>query len=423
MISEKMKEYVTGSSLIRAMFEDSKKLAEIYGAENVYDFSLGNPCFPPPNVFKTTLVEILGLEDQTAVHGYMNNAGHEGVREAIADSLNRRFDTSFQMRNILMTVGAAGGINVALKTLVNPGEEIVTFSPYFGEYDSYASNVSAKLVTAQCSQPDFQPDPEELRKVLTPQTKVVIMNSPNNPTGVVYSEKTIRAIADVLREKQKEFGTVIYLFSDEPYRELVYGDARVPYVTKYYENTIVGYSYSKSLSLAGERIGYLVIPDEAEDAPHIIAAAAVANRILGFVNAPSLMQFAIGACVDVETDVSHYEYNRDLLYEGLNKIGYRCVKPEGAFYLFFESPIDDDLAFAEKAKDFRLVIVPGTAFHCPGYIRLAYCASEETIRAALPQFKKLWDAVQPGAVISSRMPEMVVSGPADAAGGEAAGNA
>lgn len=418
MISEQMKEYVTGSSLIRAMFEDSKKLAEIYGEENVYDFSLGNPCFPPPNIFKTTLVEILGLKDQTKVHGYMNNAGYESVREAIADSLNRRFGTGFGMRNILMTVGAAGGINVALKTLINPEDEIVVFAPYFGEYDSYGANFHARLVTARCSLQDFQPDLESLRQVLTPQTKVVIINSPNNPTGVVYSEETLQGIADVLREKQKEFGTVIYLFSDEPYRELVYDGVQVPYVTKYYKNTIVGYSYSKSLSLAGERIGYLVIPDEAEDAPHIIAAASVANRILGFVNAPSLMQLAIGACVDIETDISHYQENRDLLYGGLTEMGYDCIRPEGAFYLFFKSPVKDDLAFAEKAKEFRLVIVPGTAFHCPGYIRLAYCTSQETIKAALPQFQKLMDAVK-----QETLPELDIKGSAEEKGRKAAENA
>lgn len=394
MISKKMKEYVTGSSLIRAMFEDSQKLASIYGTENVYDFSLGNPCFPPAGALKNAMIEILNMEDQCAVHGYMNNAGHEAVRQSIADSLNRRFGTEFSARNIIMTVGAAGGINVTLKTLIDPGDEIIVFSPYFGEYDSYASNVSARLVEVQCRREDFMPDIDGLRQALTPRTKAVILNSPNNPTGVVYSEDIIRAIAGALREKQTEFGTAIYLFSDEPYRELVYGDVQVPYVTRYYENTIVGYSYSKSLSLAGERIGYLVIPEEAESSSDIIAAAAVANRILGFVNAPSLMQLAVGACVDVEMDLKHYEDNRNILYHGLSEIGYDCIKPEGAFYLFFKSPIDDDLEFAEKAKEFRLVIVPGTAFHCPGYIRLAYCTSEETIGAALPQFKKLWDAVR-----------------------------
>ena len=390
-----MKKHVTGSSLIRAMFEDSKKLAEIYGQENVYDFSLGNPCFPPPVALKAALAELLAREDQVAVHGYMNNAGHENVRRAIAESLNRRFGTWFDADNILMTVGAAGGLNVAMKTLLDPGDEVVVLSPYFGEYDNYASNVSAEIVRAECPPPEFYPDLADLSDVISDKTKMVIINSPNNPTGVVYPEHVIKGVAEVLRERQNFYGTSIYLFSDEPYRELVYGDIKVPYITKYYDNTIVGYSYSKSLSLAGERIGYLVIPDEADDSEMIRAAASVANRILGFVNAPSIMQLAVSECVDESIDVSHYRENRDALYNGLTEIGYNCVKPQGAFYLFMKSPIDDDIYFAEKAKEFRLVIVPGTAFGCPGYIRLAYCTSGETIEKALPQFKLLWDSVQP----------------------------
>lgn len=389
-----MKKHVTGSSLIRAMFEDSRKLAEIHGAENVYDFSLGNPCFPPPPALRAALAELLAREDQVTVHGYMNNAGHENARNIIAESLNRRFGTSFSGRNILMTVGAAGGLNVAMKTLLDPGDEVVVLSPYFGEYDNYASNVSAEIVRAECPPPEFYPDLAELSDAISSKTKMVIINSPNNPTGVVYPEHVIKGVAEVLSERQEFFGTSVYLFSDEPYRELVYGDTEVPYITKYYDNTIVGYSYSKSLSLAGERIGYLVIPDEADDSEMIRSAASVANRILGFVNAPSIMQLAVSECVDEKVDVSHYRENRDALYNGLTEIGYECVKPQGAFYLFMKSPIDDDIRFAEKAKEFRLVIVPGTAFGCPGYIRLAYCTSHETIGKALPQFKLLWDSVK-----------------------------
>ncbi len=394
MIAEKMREYVEGSSLIRAMFEDSRRLAEIHGAENVYNFSLGNPCFAPPEKVDEVIEDILKSRDKIEVHGYMSNAGHDSVRAKIAANLNGRFGTHFAKKNILMTVGAAGGINVAMKTLINPGDEVVVFAPYFGEYDSYAANADARIVTVKCCAPEFYPDIDELKEAVTAKTKMVIINSPNNPTGVVYPEVLIEALADALDEMQGKYGNPIYLFSDEPYRELVYGDIEVPYVTKYYDNTIVGYSYSKSLSLAGERIGYLVIPDEADGADEIISAAAVANRILGFVNAPSLMQLAAGECVDIQVDVSHYEKNRNRLYEGLTEIGYECVKPEGAFYLFLKSPIDDDIAFAEKAKEFRLVIVPGTAFCYPGYIRLAYCTSYETIEAALPQFKKLWDSVK-----------------------------
>lgn len=396
MISEKMKQYVVGSSLIRAMFEDSKKMAAIYGADNVYDFSLGNPCFPPPAEVNDSMRRILDNENPIRLHGYMSNAGHESVREKIADSINRRFGTAFGVRNILMTVGAAGGLNVAFKTLVNPGEEIITFTPYFGEYDSYTANVDGVLVKVASQIPGFQPDLEDFRSKISPKTKIVIINSPNNPTGVVYSKETITAIAEILAEKQKEYGTSIYIFADEPYRELVYDGVEVPYIPCFYRNTVVGYSYSKSLSLAGERIGYLVLPDEADDSDEIIAAAGVANRILGFVNAPSILQLAIEECVDVTMDISCYDKNRKALYEGLTDIGYECVKPDGAFYLFMKSPIDDDLAFCDKAKEFRLVIVPGTAFGCPGYIRLAYCTSYETIQNALPQFKSLWDSVQKG---------------------------
>lgn len=393
MISEKMRTYVEGSSLIRAMFEDSKRLAEVYGAENIYDFSLGNPCFPPPPQVAGSIRRILDEEDPVFVHGYMNNSGHEAVRGKIADSLNRRFGTAFNERNILMTVGAAGGLNVAFKTLVNPGEEILVFVPYFGEYDSYAANVQARLVKVPPQVPSFQPDLTAFENSLSPKTKIVIVNSPNNPTGVVYSEETIARMAEILRAKEKEFDTSIYIFSDEPYRELAYDGAEVPYITRYYDNTIVGYSYSKSLSLAGERIGYLVIPDEAEGSDQIIAAASVANRILGFVNAPSILQLAIGECVDAKMDISCYDKNRKALYNGLTEIGYECVKPEGAFYLFVKSPVEDDQAFCAKAKEFRLVIVPGTAFGFPGYLRLAYCTSYETIEKALPQFRRLWDSV------------------------------
>lgn len=394
MISDKMKEYVVGSSLIRAMFDDSKRLISIYGKENVYDFSLGNPCFPPPEEFKDTLKKIIDETDPMVVHGYMNNAGHESVREKIAESINKKFNTDYNAGNIIMTVGAAGGLNVIFKTLINPGDEIIAFSPYFGEYDSYTANVSAELVKVPPVLPGFEPDLEALEKSITPKTRIVIVNSPNNPTGVVYSEETIKEIAAILRRKEVEYGLPIYIFSDEPYRELAYDGVKVPYITKVYDDTIVGYSYSKSLSMAGERIGYLLIPDEASGADDIISAATVANRILGFVNAPSLFQLAIGECVDMKMDIDCYDRNRKALYGGLTDIGYECVKPEGAFYLFVKSPLADDIEFCEKAKEFGLVLVPGTAFDCPGYIRLAYCTAYETIEKSMPQFKKLWDSVQ-----------------------------
>lgn len=389
MISEKMMEMTKNSSAIRAMFEEGKRMAKEFGAENVYDFSLGNPNVPAPKEVKEAIEEIINEEDALMVHGYMSNSGYEDVRQAIASSLNQRFGTAFTERNILMTVGAAGGLNVIFKTLLNPGDEVLTFAPYFGEYNSYAANYGGILCAVPANTVDFQPDLPEFERRITEKTKAVIVNSPNNPTGVVYSEKTIRGLAEILRAKQKEFGTSIYLISDEPYRELVYGDVEVPYLTKYYENTIVGYSFSKSLSLPGERIGYLVIPDEADDSELIIGAANVANRILGYVNAPSLFQRVIARCLDAKADVAYYDRNRETLYEGLKKAGFSCIRPDGAFYLFVKSPVEDEKKFCEAAKKYHLLLVPGSSFCCPGYVRLAYCVSYETIVNALPKFEEL----------------------------------
>lgn len=389
MISEKMMEMTKNSSAIRAMFEEGKRMAKEFGAENVYDFSLGNPNVPAPKEVKEAIEEIINEEDTLMVHGYMSNSGYEDVRQAIASSLNQRFGTAFTERNILMTVGAAGGLNVIFKTLLNPGDEVLTFAPYFGEYNSYAANYGGILCAVPANTVDFQPDLPEFERRITEKTKAVIVNSPNNPTGVVYSEQTIRGLAEILRAKQKEFGTSIYLVSDEPYRELVYGDVEVPYLTKYYENTIVGYSFSKSLSLPGERIGYLVIPDEADDSELIIGAANVANRILGYVNAPSLFQRVIARCLDAKADVAYYDRNRETLYEGLKKAGFSCIRPDGAFYLFVKSPVEDEKKFCEAAKKYHLLFVPGSSFCCPGYVRLAYCVSYETIVNALPKFEEL----------------------------------
>ena len=317
MIAEKMKGYVANSSVIRAMFEEGKKMAEIYGAENVYDFSLGNPNVPAPAAVKAAISEILEEENPVAVHGYMNNSGYEEVRSAIAGSLNKRFGTAFTGKNIVMTVGAAGGLNVVLKTLLNPGDEVLTFAPFFGEYRSYVGNYDGVLKVVPANTETFQPNLEVFGEMITEKTKAVIVNSPNNPSGVIYSEETIKELAAILCEKEKEFGSSIYLISDEPYRELAYDGIQVPYLTKYYHNTIVGYSYSKSLSLPGERIGYLVLPGELDDAEDIQAAANVATRILGFVNAPSLMQKAVAKCLDAEVELEYYDRNRKA---GIEKI-------------------------------------------------------------------------------------------------------
>ncbi len=389
MISEKMSGLVKNSSVIRAMFEEGKRLAGIYGAENVFDFSLGNPSVEPPLEIKEALLEIINDEKPNLVHGYMNNSGYEDVRETIAEAINHNFNTSFHQNNIIMTVGAAGGLNVILKTILNPGDEVIVFAPFFGEYRNYVSNFDGQLVVISPDTVDFQPNLTEFEEKITKNTKAVIVNTPNNPTGVVYSEKTVQELAEIMNRKQKEFGNSIYLISDEPYRDLVYDKIEVPYLTKYYKNTIVGYSFSKSLSLPGERIGYLVIPDEVDDFENMLQAANVANRILGYVNAPSLIQRAVAKCIDAKVDVEIYNRNRELLYNTLISYGYHCVKPQGAFYLFIKALEEDDKAFANKAKEHNLLIVPGSSFGCPGYCRIAYCVDYTMIERALPKFKLL----------------------------------
>lgn len=390
MIAEKMQNMVKNSSAIRAMFEEGNRLAEIYGKENVFDFSLGNPNVPAPQEVKDALIEILQEEDPVALHGYTNsNAGYADVRQKVAESLNERFGTNFAGKNIVMTVGAAGGLNVALKILLNPGDEVMTFAPYFGEYRSYTANFDGVLVAVSPNTENFQPKLDEFEEKITAKTKAVIVNSPNNPTGVIYSEETIKKMAAILEQKQKEFGTDIYLISDEPYRELAYDGIDVPYLTKYYANTIIGYSFSKSLSLPGERIGYLVIPDEAADSEDLQSAASVATRILGFVNAPTLQQKMVAKCLDAKTDISYYDRNRETLYKGLLECGFDCIKPEGAFYMFVKSPVSDEKQFCEAAKKYNILIVPGSSFGCPGFVRIAYCVAYETIVNALPKFKEL----------------------------------
>lgn len=389
MISEKMKPYVKNNSAIRMMFEEGNRLRAKYGADKVFDFSLGNPSVPAPDSVREAIIELVNTTDPTVLHGYMSNAGFEDVRQTIAESLNRRFDTKFSAKNLIMTVGAASGLNVILKTILNPGEEVIVFAPYFLEYGAYGRNYDGVLVEISPDTTTFQPNLAEFEQKITPKTRAVIVNTPHNPTGVVYSEETIKKLSAILEAKQKEFGTVIYLISDEPYRELAYDGVEVPYLTKYYNNTVVGYSYSKSLSLPGERIGYLVIPDEADGSEELISAATIANRTLGCVNAPSLIQKVVAKCVDAKTDLVAYDKNRQALYNGLKECGFECIKPQGAFYLFVKSPVEDEKAFCEAGKKYNILMVPGSSFACPGYVRLAYCVSYETIVNSLPEFKKL----------------------------------
>lgn len=389
MISEKMQRLAQNNSVIRAMFEEGQQMAREVGKENVFDFSLGNPSVPAPEEVKTAILDLMQQEDSLELHGYMSNVGYEDVRQTVADNLNGRFGTDFSAGNVIMTVGAAGGLNVILKTLLNPGDEVLTFAPYFSEYGNYVMNYDGVLKVVSPNTSDFQPNLQEFQEKITPKTKAVIVNNPNNPTGVVYSHETCMELGRILREKQHEFGTSIYLISDEPYRELVYDGVEVPFLTKYYANTIVGYSWSKSLSLPGERIGYLLIPNEVDDFELVYSAASIATRVSGFVNAPSLLQKVVARCIDAKTDVDAYNRNRETLYQGLTQCGFQCVKPQGAFYLFVKAPTPDEKEFVERAKKYHILMVPGSSFACPGYVRVAYCVSHDTILRALPSFREL----------------------------------
>jgi len=389
MISTKMKSLVSNNSTIRAMFEEGKRLSEIYGEENIFDYSLGNPNVEPPENIKNVISEILNEEKPNFVHGYMNNSGYEDVRDAISAFLNKKNDLNLSRDNIIMTCGAAGGLNIILKSILNPDDEVITFAPYFGEYNNYVQNFDGKLVISPTNAETFEPDLKALSEVITSKTKALIINNPNNPTGVVYSKEVIQDLANLLNKKQKDLNTTIYLISDEPYREIVYDAIEVPCLLKYYDNTFIGYSYSKSLSLPGERIGYVVMNTLMDSFEEMTSALSIANRILGFVNAPSLFQRVIAKSLDSEVDVSIYKKNRDLLYNHLISLGFTCVKPQGAFYLFPKSPIKDDKKFCADAKQFNLLLVPGSAFGCPGHVRLSYCISYEKIENSLQAFDKL----------------------------------
>lgn len=389
MISKKIKKALAGNSAIRAMFVEGKEMAEKYGAENVYDFSLGNPATPAPVALNEAIKELVDELNPMELHGYMENAGYKDVRQAIAQNLNQRFKTAFDFHNVIMVVGAAGGLNTIFKTILDPEDEVVVFAPFFGEYAQYAANFDAKIVIVNPNQTTFQPDLMDFESKITQKTKAVIVNTPNNPTGVIYKPKTMEQMASILEKKQMEYGTDIYLISDEPYRELVYDENKEDFLTKYYRNTLVGYSFSKSLSLPGERIGYVVVPNEAADAEDLIRGIEISNRTLGFVNAPSLMQKAVARCLNEKTDVAFYDENRKMLYEGLTQLGFTCIKPEGAFYLWLKSPVESEDEFVAEGKKFHLLMVKGSAFGCSGYVRLAYCVSHETIKNALPAFAKL----------------------------------
>lgn len=391
MITENMRGLIKNGATIRAMFEEGKELARKYGKENVYDFSLGNPNVETPEEIKKLICEIVSEEDSLNLHGYMSNSGYEDVRKTIANSINKKYELNIDEQSIVMTCGAAGGLNIIFKSILEEGDEVIVFAPFFGEYSNYIKNFNGKEVIASTEENTFLPDVEDLKRNITERTKAVIINSPNNPTGVVYSSKVIEDICFVLKQKQLEYNNDIYLIADEPYRELVYDDTDVPYIFNYYDNSFVCYSYSKSLSLPGERIGYVAINNNMNDFEEMTAALSIANRILGFVNAPSLFQKVIKKSLNLEVDVNIYKRNRDLIYNHLIHLGIKCEKPQGAFYLFPKCPIEDDKKFCEEAKKFNILLVPGSVFIKPGYFRLAYCVSYETIVNSLPAFSKLME--------------------------------
>ena len=390
VISKEMETLLATGSTLRTMFEEGKRLAKEYGAENVYDFSLGNPSVPAPEEFNEAIKSVVDENDSFALHAYMSNPGYEETRQAIADDLNSRFGSSYSFANICMTVGAANAIVVAMKILTGPGDEVAVFAPFFLEYRNYISNFGAKCTIVPPNPPSFMPDPNALRSTLTENTKAVIINNHNNPNGVIYPKSVIKEITAVLEEAQEKYGHPIFIISDEPYRELVYGKADVPFIPDYYKNTLIAYSYSKSLAIPGERVGYLAIPDCADEAETLKAAMSIGIRVLGCVNAPSLQQKAIIKALSSRADTTQYEKNRELLLGGLKKAGFSYVEPDGAFYVFMMTPTEDDNEFVERAKNkYRILTASGSSFYCPGYVRLAYCVSEDMIKRALPYFELL----------------------------------
>ncbi len=392
MISKKMYELGNKRSVIREIFEYGRKRKMEVGEENVYDFSLGNPNVPAPKSVKKAILDILEEEDSTAVHGYTSAPGDPDVRKTIAESINQRFGTNFTENNIYMTIGAAAAISICFKALAEEGDEFIAFAPYFPEYKAFVESAGAKLAAVPAQIEDFQINFDAFEKAITEKTVAVIVNSPNNPSGAVYTEATIINLAKILEEKSKEYGNPIYIISDEPYREIVYGDIKIPYLTNFYKNTLVCYSYSKSLSLPGERIGYMVVPSVIDHFDQILPAVMGAGRALGYVCAPSLFQKVVARCVEDTGDISIYKKNRDLLYEGLIKLGYECVKPDGAFYLMPKALEKDAYAFCERAKKLDLLLVPGDDFGCPGHVRISYCVKTKLIEDALPAFEKLMES-------------------------------
>ncbi|MBE6085102.1 MAG: pyridoxal phosphate-dependent aminotransferase [Selenomonas ruminantium] len=389
MVNNKMYELGTKKSTIRTIFEFGRKRAAEVGEENVYDFSLGNPNVPTPDFIKEAAVDILTNMEPSAIHGYTVAPGNPQVRKALADSINSRFGMHITEKNLFMTAGAAASITICFKALSQPEDEYITFAPFFPEYRAFVESVGGKLVVVPAQPEDWQIDFAAFERLVNNHTKAVIVNSPNNPSGAVYSEETIKKLAQILQAKEKEYHHPIFIIADEPYREIAFEGYTVPYIPKYYDNTLVCYSYSKSFSLPGERIGYIVVPDTVASFEKVYGAIAGAARVLTHVNAPSLWQLVVGRCANMPSDISTYVRNGQLLYQGLVDAGFECVKPQGAFYLFPKCLEEDDYAFCKRAQKYDLLLVPGTDFGCPGYFRAAYCIKTETIEKSLPLFKKL----------------------------------
>lgn len=388
-VSQRMLNLGTARSEIREAFAFAQARAAEVGAENVDDFSIGNPSVPAPATVAEAVHKLVDAIDPIKLHGYTPDQGDGQARGALADDLNRRFGTNYTADNFYLTAGAAGALCCALSALSCPGDTFIAFAPYFPEYKVFVESAGAELVTVPADIEDFQIDFAAFDQALTPNTKGVIINSPNNPTGVVYSEATIQKLAQVLTEKSKEYGHAIWLISDEPYREIVYRDTPLPWVPNYYPNTLVCYSYSKSLSLPGQRIGYVLVPPQAEDADIVYAAVCGAGRALGYVCAPSLFQLVAAECTGQTADIEIYHKNRDLLLNALRDMGYTCAQPDGAFYLFPRSLEPDARAFCERARKYDLVLVPGDSFGCPGHVRISYCVPTEQIQRALHKFEQL----------------------------------
>ncbi|MBQ6825505.1 MAG: pyridoxal phosphate-dependent aminotransferase [Clostridia bacterium] len=389
MFSEKMMELGKKRSVIREIFEYGNLRRSQIGAENVFDFSLGNPSIPAPDVVNDVMVDLIKNKPSVALHGYTSAQGDAGVRKAIADNINERFCADAKPELIYMTCGAAASLTITLNALLNVGDEVVLLAPFFPEYRVFVEKAGGVVKTVKCREEDFQIDFLALEEVITKKTKAIIINSPNNPSGAVLNRETITLLAELLNKKADEFGTDIYVLADEPYRELVYNDLEVPYIPNFYDNTVVCYSFSKSLSLPGERIGYIYVSSKAKNYGDLYAAVCGAGRALGFVCAPSLLQYTVKEVLGKTADISVYEKNRNLLYNALTSYGYTAVRPDGAFYLFIKSPEADANAFCERAKKYELLLVPGDDFGYEGYVRISYCVSTEMIEKALPEFEKL----------------------------------